>query len=80
MGHVSVKLAFGYFRGAAVGFRFRGAAFHPPSTMMVARGQALKSVNFPKGAKAYDESYIPPHNLASKKEVQAAKVPERPCE
>ena len=45
-------------------------------TMQCSRGRALRSVNFPRGARAYEKDDIPKHNLASKKEVQAAKVPD----
>jgi len=44
--------------------------------MPAMRGTALRSVNFPRGSRAYEKDDIPPHNLAAKKEVQAAKVPD----
>ena len=44
--------------------------------MPAMRGQALRSVNFPRGAKAYEKDDIPVHNLMAKKEVLAAKVPD----
>jgi len=53
------------------------AALDPLSLMQGAsRGRALRGVNFPRSAKVYDDADIPAHNLAAKKEVQAAKVPD----
>ena len=40
------------------------------------RGRAMPALNFPRGAKVYDNIDIPANNLASKKEVIAAKVPD----
>jgi len=44
--------------------------------MMATRGQSFRTVNFPRNAKAFDLSDIPPQNLAAKREVKAAKVPD----